>query len=414
MWLAGLVVLIGAVAAVAVMIAGEDDAGLSVPPGGSSAPAEADNDGSPVADEPVDPDGVGAGEAVGWELLDEPSVFGGDGEQLTFAGTVLADRRVVVGMDDRNATGGMTRPGVWIQERGDGWRRVPSDQIDDGGGVFARFGLVMQDVAASADGVLAAVGYAEHEDALVPVTWRSDDAGESWELIVGDPDVVGAVFAVTEVAGGFVAAGTTLDQATVWRSPDGGRWDADRLPAKGAANGLAVAGDRVVISVLDVDDNGGSGALWSWNPNDDAGSARATNLPPGMLPYRVASDPDGDGFVLAGTRALDNVTQEAIVVVYPDGRTWEELATLTGPQVPNIAILNGRLLLARGGGGSSSGIWISIDTLGGDLAQIPPQLIPPAVDVGWVLEDADHPTVFGFAPTRDRDTLIWHQPPSHP
>jgi hypothetical protein len=94
-----------------------------------------------------------------------------------------------------------------------------------------------------------------------PVTYRSSDAGRTWELGDGPKAAEGsAVAGVVRVGDSFVATGWVqddggFDDAAAWSSDDGRRWKAEKMPAWArqgefaqALHAPAVRGDRVVAA----------------------------------------------------------------------------------------------------------------------------------------------------------------------
>jgi hypothetical protein len=113
----------------------------------------------------------------------------------------------------------------------------------------------MTDLAASPDGSLVAVGYAERErqaDPDLPLIWRSAD-GRSWTWQYADRPAYAApkhtigVNAVTWAGSGWIVVGAVYDgydpvQGSIWTSADGRRWTVTpRDPAFGGTDLLGVA-----------------------------------------------------------------------------------------------------------------------------------------------------------------------------
>ena len=226
-----------------------------------------------------------------------------------------------------------------------------------------------------------------------PSPWTSDDGGRSWSEVptlrelFGGENIVG-LGALSSGPHGFFVAGTWVaaddrSVATVWQSPDGGRWvrndhDAALAGAPGELTMAEAVGDGVhglvtVGSALvptPATPAAQRGALWesadgaAWT-RLDAGAASLGDGPGQVQVERVV--PTAAGWAAAGVRARDG-RSDVVVWTWRPGRapavtTLPASATSGALAVGGLAATSSSVMVAAAAGGVPK-LWLA--PLGGE------------------------------------------------
>lgn len=281
----------------------------------------------------------------GWTLVAPATAV--QGADVASAVTSTGGRLVAVGIDAAHDPGSArTRPGVWLSEDGEQWRRVQAGAIEIGDDL-ADAGVLMTDVAAEpggGGGRLVAVGYANFEPETRALAWISEDRGDTWQRVdVPTPRgtstqlnavAIGADGTVRAV--GVRAQGSDLQDSgrpALWRSEEGRVWDGpillDDTPAGLGARDVTWRDGRTVVV--------GSSRTEGWRAtawvlDDDGGPARqASEIAPGVSVSSVTAV--DAGFLAAGAAQADGDAEDTDAVVYhsADGLSWAPVATIAAP-----------------------------------------------------------------------------------
>jgi hypothetical protein len=123
-------------------------------------------------------------DAINWtRIAQDPSVFGGDGDQTMTSVASSNGRLVAVGYD----LIGLGDAAVWASTDANIWIRIPHDESVFGGGKDG--GAEVTSVEAYGGGFVAA-GLQQTAGDMDAVMWLSPD-GLAWERIITDPEIFG-------------------------------------------------------------------------------------------------------------------------------------------------------------------------------------------------------------------------------
>lgn len=341
----------------------------------------------------------------GWTLGDDEDTFGGQGAQVVMGGDTAwgSGVSVLVGMDGANAAEGHTRPGVWLTEGGEGWRRVDAGSI----GVSADWdeaGVLMRGVAVSDDGLLVAVGGADFLDETreQAVAWSSADGGRTWSHTA----VSGRLMeAVTWDGERFVAVGSSGGSLATWTSVDGASWQQQPpTGGEGAFYDVAIhAGRLVAVSTV-----GDSSQIWVADPAAGV-QWEPVELPTGGTLSALYSD--GSVLYAVGTHRPDGLDHDGLLLTSADGTAWQidgRSEDLGGPddQLPVDLLVDGDELIVAGWSGDRAAIWTS--TAGGPLRALSADLFPARSQVGTLVTTTDSVLAVGSVERETGpDVLLW-------
>lgn len=324
-----------------------------------------------------------------WErVAHDERLFGGDAEQLMWGVATDGDVLVAVGRDDAR---GDKDAAVWTSRDGFEWTRVR----DARGALGGPGDQVMNRVAAWSGGFVA-VGFESRGRNRDGAAWVSR-TGARWTRVAGERVLGGpgdqVLRSVAAAPDGVVAVGSEArgevrgdDDAAVWTSRDGARWERVEDP---------------------------TGGLTFGGPEDQVAATVTAG---------------GPGWVAAG---FDTSAGSYDVAVWTsaDGASWERVPrndlVFGGPSHQFIWGISSSSptgwLVAVGrddvGGGPDAAVWTSIDgltwrrmlpdegMLGGDLAQT----------MKWVTVTPDHLVAAGSDRSQgDADAAVWVAPLSAP
>ena len=181
-------------------------------------------------------------DGTGWERVAElPITRSSIGAPVVGVGI---DEMVAIKIGDPEsaAFGETSELAVWTSPDGTTW-------IEGDPSGFANSGY-LYDLQHTSVGWLAVGESVRNQHDVVPAVYHSDD-GRLWKRVLrGDGDGEGAAWAIAEREGQVLVVGSEGGQPMVWRSSDGMRWRASRLPAAthgGEATAGAWLGDRWLV-----------------------------------------------------------------------------------------------------------------------------------------------------------------------
>lgn len=224
-----------------------------------------------------------------------PALVGRDGgDRLGMESVVALDAGLSGEGGPELVAGGWSADGaaLWTSPDGAQWSRIASDDLDGAD----TSGVEIRSIASNGE-VIVALGIVPDEDRGVVLT--SDDA-HSWQqqpLDVGGSPAgqVTAVGGVATVAGGFVAVGTGVEGALVWKSTDGVTWT--EVEDGGNLSGVSLSAvSATADGVVAVGAQHGSAAVLtspdaeSWSPVDDPASF---DLPGEQVAWAVVGTDNG-------------------------------------------------------------------------------------------------------------------------
>ena len=350
--------------------------------------------------------------AGGWTMTAAPAVFSETHGQV-LAAAHLDDRTVLVGIDASRASA-HTTPAVWLRDDGGEWRRVPLDHIDRGGSRYDAAGVLMTDVAASDDGTLVAIGYANFEPRQEPVVWISTDLGESWDLfedLGGSGDL--SLSAVAWGSRGFVIVGTREGFPTaLWEADEG--WVEGPVDGEGALVAVAPLGNGYVATSI-LGDSSGSFVTGPVTPGAALPEWEHVNFDAGLEVASLLGAPGG--VFAAGTSRPDGVDYDGAVSRSRDGATWDPFGGggLGGPGdqfVRDVMLAVGEEVVAVGSDRERAAIWM---LSGGNWEQLPGELFPEGSSASVSVMLDGEPVVFGLIQKGDRHEVVtWQRTRSGP
>jgi hypothetical protein len=198
----------------------------------------------------------------------------------------------------------------------------------DGQAAFAGAGLFTVQAAAGRAGYVI-VGYQKAQGSNAAAWWSASPMG-AWQR-AGAATQDAQMLAVTATPGGFVAAGSHGNQASIWLSRDGRAWSQQNLPTPAgyaaavlqhvAANGrtvvavgaaLTTTGRQVPFAAASSD----GGATWSR-------SALPVPQGQGVQATATALAASGHGFTVTGTFGTTLGHQDVVVWTSAGGSGWK-------------------------------------------------------------------------------------------
>ena len=237
---------------------------------------------------------------------------------------------IKIGDPESNAFGEPSELAVWISSDGTSWIEGDPDGFAGSGYLY--------DLQYTSLGWLAAGESYRNSHDVVPAIYHSKD-GVSWARVFRG-DRSGAARAIVERDGQVLVLGSHQSRPTVWRSGNGTKWRATRLPSEthgGKATAGAWVGDRWIVvgtgSETEAISTWTSGDGVSWGrdgraPATETGASYARSLGSGTLI---------EGSLVVSARSLrfahENfcferapcfVTRDSLVVTN-DGDEWHEL-----------------------------------------------------------------------------------------
>ncbi len=127
-------------------------------------------------------------------------------------------------------------------------------------------------IAADGDVLVLAADPGEEGDAVPSVSYRSDDAGETWSDPVELVDAIGFISGIVALGDGFLATGAAArndagaTSAAAWFSPDGTSWASETVPGA-PEDGLLFVSENADISLGTPLARGGAAAAIYVNDN---------------------------------------------------------------------------------------------------------------------------------------------------
>jgi hypothetical protein len=257
------------------------------------------------------------------------------------------------------AVGGVTggavqHPVVVSSADGTSW------QAADGEAAFGGPGLFTEQAAAGPGGYVI-VGYQDVRPAgtsqatEIAAAWWSagltgwQRAGEATAAGGSEPGTGQQMLAVTASARGFVAVGSTGNQASAWTSPDGRTWSQADLPVPvGATRAVlqhVASSGRTVVAVGTALTTTGQRLPFAASSSDGGRTWTESALPvPADLTSvtALAAAQGSGGFTATGTFGSTPGHQDAVVWTSANGSSWQ-VATPTGQGMtgPGIQAITG-------------------------------------------------------------------------
>jgi photosystem II stability/assembly factor-like uncharacterized protein len=255
-------------------------------------------------------------------------------------------------------------PAAWRStDSGASWNRA------DRASLASTNDALMNDVAALGDGTHVAVGH----DGLRARVWLTSDGAE-WKQV--SPPTPGGDYVMNAVtsAGDVVAVGWTngngaAQDATAWRSEDGGQsWqlasviDAQRAENQQMRDVVALDDENVVAVGYD----NGTGDAMFWRSPDGGETWRSATKRDRFSTEQMAAVAAGDfGLVAVGSAETPEGLDAAVWMSTDDGESWERISAealkQTGNQRMLGVITSDDMLVAAGIDGGKVALWRSPD-----------------------------------------------------